>query len=379
MKARQRVKIAMKGGIPDRVPVFPVITDMHYSHMYGAPLWLTHVLPRLKADLIEMAEREYGFDGFEFNLFGPHAPDKYEVAVLDNGDKILKRGGRPWLKLYEDNYPSEIEPREQPVFKDLAQVKKLTYMRAENFKSGGFLSEFERLRKRFADDAYIACCTAGFTMNGLVNLRGSDRAFVDLYDEPELVHAIFEHLTASAIEAAKAAVSAGADGLYIGDAFASCSVISPQIFKEFCLPYYQMFVKEIKPLGADIYLHICGNASPILELMADTGADAIEPLDPLGGVSVADAKKRVGSRVCLKGGVNTLSLLNSTPEEVAEETKKVLSEGMANGGFILGSGDDIPRFAKKENIKAMVETCHKLGKYSSRDTAALDKSARSCT
>jgi len=362
MNARQRVKTAMKGGIPDRVPVFPVITDMNYSQLYGAPLWMTHVLPRLKADLIEMAVREYGFDGFEFHLFGSHAPDKYEVAYA-GGDKILKRGGKPWLKLYENSYPAEIEPQERPVFKDLKHVKSLTYTHAESFKSMGLLDEFERLRKRFGDDAYISCCTAGFTMNGLVHYRGSDQAFIDLYDEPELVHAIFEHLTAGSIESAKAAVSAGADGLYIGDAFSSCSVISPQIFKEFCLPYYQRFVKAIKPLGVDIYLHICGNASPILELMADTGVNAIEPLDPLGGVSVADAKKRVGNRVCLKGGVNTISLQDNTPEEVAEETKKVLREGMANGGFILGSGDDIPRFAKKENIRAMVETCHKFGKY----------------
>ena len=37
-------------------------------------------------------------------------------------------------------------------------------------------------------------------------------------------------------------------------------------------------------MGLKIYLHICGNSNPILEMMASTGVDAIEPLDPLGGV-----------------------------------------------------------------------------------------------
>ena len=51
-------------------------------------------------------------------------------------------------------------------------------------------------------------------------------------------------------------------------------------------------------------------------MLADTGAHAVEPLDPLGGVSVADAKRRIGGRVALMGGVNTLTLAHGTPEEV---------------------------------------------------------------
>ena len=358
----------MRGGIPDRVPVFPVITDMHTSYLYGVPLWQAGVFPRLRSDLLEMAVRQYGFDGFEMGAWVAPAPEsKYEV-VTDGGEKILRANGKPLLKLYDDGYPAAIEPEKQPLLKNVEQVKKLTYkMSEEIFKSGCF-EETERMRKRFGNDAYISSTAAAcFTMNGLVSRRGTEQAMTDLYDEPEFVHEIFGYLTAAAIEAAKAAVSAGADGLYIGDAFSSCSLISPQIFKEFCLPYYRRFVRALRPSGTDIYLHICGNASPILELMADTGVDAIEPLDPLGGVSVADAKRRVGHRVCLKGGVNTISLQYGTPEEVVEETKKVLSEGMANGGFILGTGDDIPRFAKPENIKAMGEACRSFGKYERKE------------
>ena len=98
-------------------------------------------------------------------------------------------------------------------------------------------------------------------------------------------------------------------------------------------------------------------------MMAETGVNCIEPLDPLGGVSVADAKKRVGGRVCLKGGVNTLTFVNGTPEEMEKETAEVLKQGMAGGGFLLGSGDDLPRESKPENIKIFVETAHRYGKY----------------
>ena len=140
-------------------------------------------------------------------------------------------------------------------------------------------------------------------------------------------------------------------------------VISPDNFREFCLPCYQRAMKEFHRMGTDVYLHICGNSAPLFEMMADTGVNAIEPLDPLGGVSVADAKKRVGDRVCLKGGVNTLTFMNGTTEDVERETRAVLEQGMAGGEFLLGSGDDFPRESKPENIKTFVETAHKYGKY----------------
>ncbi len=363
MTSRERVKIAMNGGIPDRVPVFPVITDMHTTFHYGVPLWQTSVFPRLKYDLLEMAVREYGFDGFEAPM-GPAADFGKFFVVKDEADKkYLYRGDEKLWELYDDNYPAPVQTGELPLVRTADEVKRMAFLKAEDYRASGCLDELERLRRRFGDDAYISGHAAGFTMNGLVSLRGSVQAMMDLYDDPDFVHEILDFLTAQAIETGKAVISAGMDCIYIGDAWSSCSLISPDLFREFCLPYYRRAVKEFRALGADVYLHICGNSAPLFEMMADTGVNAIEPLDPLGGVSVADAKRRVGSRVCLKGGVNTLAFLNGTVEEIAAETRFCLEQGMRGGAFLLGSGDDLPRQSKPENIRAMVETAHRYGKY----------------
>lgn len=353
----------MRGEMPDRVPVFPVITDMHTTYMYDVPLWQTAAFPRLKYDLLEMAVREYGFDGFEAPPGIPFAEGKDLCVRTEGGRRFLYENGVKKSELSDDNYPIAVDPPRQPLIEDVKQAEKRSYRKIDELRRTGYISEVARLVKRFGNDAYISSHAAGFTMNGLVNLRGSEQAMIDLFDEPELVHALFDNLCSEAVEIGKAIVDAGADCIYIGDAFSSCSLISPSQFREFCLPYYKRFVQEMKPYDIDIYMHICGNSSPLFEMMADSGVNAIEPLDPLGGVTVADAKARVGDRVTLKGGVNTLTLVNGTPEEVEEETKKVLSEGMAGGRFLLGSGDDIPRYAKRENILAMVETAHKFGVY----------------
>ena len=39
----------------------------------------------------------------------------------------------------------------------------------------------------------------------------------------------------------------------------------------------------------------------------------------------------------------------------------------------MGSGDDLPRESKAENIKAMVETAHKYGRYT-EETACVTES-----
>ena len=92
----------------------------------------------------------------------------------------------------------------------------------------------------------------------------------------------------------------------------------------------------------------------VLEMMADTGAHVVEPLDPLGGVSVADAKRRIGDRVALMGGLNTLTLSLGTPEQVRTEAIRKCREG-GPYDYILAAGDMVPPDTPLENLRAMVK------------------------
>jgi uroporphyrinogen decarboxylase len=156
------------------------------------------------------------------------------------------------------------------------------------------------------------------------------------------------------IRRAEALLRAGIDALYIGDAAASSSVISPRHFEQFCLPAYRAFCRHFREEDILIYIHVCGNSNPILEMLADTGAHTVEPLDPLGGVSVADAKRRIGDRVALMGGVSTLTLAHGTADEVRSEAIRKCREGGPHG-YVLAAGDMVPPVTPLENLKAMVD------------------------
>jgi len=137
----------------------------------------------------------------------------------------------------------------------------------------------------------------------------------------------------------------------------SASLISPKHFERFCLPAYRKFCRHFRDRIL-VYMHICGNSNPILEIMAGTGVHVVEPLDPLGGVSVADAKRRIGDKVALMGGLNTLTLCHGTAEEVrAEAIQKCLEGGPQ--GYILAAGDKVPPDTPLENLQAMVDVATK--------------------
>ena len=201
---------------------------------------------------------------------------------------------------------------------------------------------------------FVASSTLGMTMNTYTTLRGREQGMMDLFERPDFVAAVMDIQVETAIRQAEKLVTTGIDGLYIGDPAASASLISPQHFEKFCLPAYQKFCRHFASQDMLIYIHVCGNSNPILEMLADTGAQTVEPLDPLGGVSVADAKRRIGDRVTLMGGLNTVTLASGTPGDVREEAIQKCREGGPNG-YVLAAGDMIPPNTSLDNLRAMIQ------------------------
>jgi len=220
----------------------------------------------------------------------------------------------------------------------------------------GFTDEKIRLLRQARDRVphrFVASAPGGITMNTYTELRGREQAMIDFYERPAFVAEALKMQAEAVIRRAEKLLTTGIDALYIGDPSASASLISPQHFERFCLPAYQMFCRHFRDRDVLIYIHVCGNSNPILEMLADTGAHTVEPLDPLGGVSVADARRRIGDRVALMGGVNTLTLANGSPEEVAAEAAQKCREGGPRG-YILAAGDMVPPETPLANLKVLV-------------------------
>lgn len=352
MTPKERVRAAMEHRPVDRMPVFPVVTAYLGSRVLGRPYKDFVLDPSLVFEGIRAIRARFGFDGFEVGLGRAKDSPTPQLSTRDGITYLMDASGqRPVARLEDDDMPVPLDGT--PILTNKADLDKISVTPASYYIDAGCTEPVSQLVDDLGDDAFIAGVAAGQTMNSLAGWRGSEQAMLDLADDPGFVHAVMERATAISIEVGKALIHAGVDGIYIGDAWASASIISPRIYEEFCLPYHRRAAQAFQALGAKVYLHICGNSGPILEMMADTGVDAIEPLDVDGGVNLEEAKSRVGGRVCLKGGVSTLLLLNGTPDEVYTETRRCI-EILGPTGYILGSADDIPRDAPFANIEAMV-------------------------
>ena len=150
--------------------------------------------------------------------------------------------------------------------------------------------------------------------------------------------------TEALVAFATACIEAGAHLVQAGDSLASLDMISPATYRKWAWPAERRFFATINPLaeshGAATLLHICGNMSAVLESMADTGAHILE-LDHK--VSLGTAKERVGDRVCLMGNLDPVELLwRGKPEAVGLAARQAIADAGSGGGFILGSGCEVP-------------------------------------
>ncbi len=145
------------------------------------------------------------------------------------------------------------------------------------------------------------------------------------------------------------------------------SVISPSIFKKYNLPFIKDATKLCKEAGVISHLHVCGKSREVVEIVYDeTDLDVVEPLErpPSGNVDLMAIKRKFGDKLALKGNVNTFeTMLRGTVEDVKREAKWCIDVAAEGGGFVLATGDQVPRDTPDENIFALVETAERYGKY----------------
>jgi uroporphyrinogen-III decarboxylase len=212
-----------------------------------------------------------------------------------------------------------------------------------------------------------SCCPIGWAGNGTLQfciyMLGMEDAMLSLYSDPALINGLMDIITEIIIIQAKFFIDRGIRVLRLGDSAANMKVISPKMWRAFIKPQFITICKAIHAYcpEAKIYCHICGDVRPVIPDIIESGVDCIACLDPLGNVTVAEARRIAGNNYMLMGGVDTLSFINKTPEEIVLEAERCIRDGLAdNKYYALGSGCVVPRAAKPEALKALAIASHNL-------------------
>jgi len=195
-------------------------------------------------------------------------------------------------------------------------------------------------------------------------LFGTEKMIMEAYDDPEWVHQFLKILQKRKITFVKSLKGAKYDILELGGGDASTTVISPKLFNEFVAPYDSELIKLAHEARQRIVYHTCGGMMPILEDIAAMQPDAMETFTPpaMGAdVDLAEAKRRIGDKVCLIGGFDQFHFFKGcTPEQTRAEVRRCFEAAGENGGFILAPSDHFFD-ADVELIKAFADEARKCG------------------
>jgi hypothetical protein len=224
--------------------------------------------------------------------------------------------------------------------------------------------EFEKLFGPIVENciktAGDTCCPIGEAGNGTLQfciyMLGMENALVCMYSDPELIKELMDFATELIIAQSKFMIDKGVRILRLGDSAANMTVISPLMWRKFIKPQFTKICKAVHAYcdEAKIYCHICGNVLPVVSDLVETRIDCIAPLDPLGNFTIPEVRKIVGPDFMLMGGVNTLSFINKTEDEITKEAEQRIKDGFTNDGhFAVGSGCVVPRSAKAEVIRGL--------------------------
>jgi uroporphyrinogen decarboxylase len=199
-----------------------------------------------------------------------------------------------------------------------------------------------------------------------VFLHGFENLLMDFLVEPEFAHRLMDTVLDVTLRIARNAIRAGADAIVIADDYAGndSPFFSLAVFKEFVLPRLKRMVEVIHEEGGMAVKHSDGNLWPILDMIVDTGIDALNPMEPIAGMDIGRVKQKYGKRLCLIGNIDCAYILSEAPtEEVVAAVKECIRKASPGGGHIISSSNAIHSSVKPQNYRAMIEATKDCGRY----------------
>lgn len=154
-------------------------------------------------------------------------------------------------------------------------------------------------------------------------------------------------------------------GVLWGQDFAAQTgpLISPAMFRKFCLPAIQRRVRRMhENFGLTVLKHACGNNWKLWDMFVVAGYDAYQSIQNSAGMDLAKLKQAYGDKITLWGGVQVETLMSGTPADVKREVEDSFRYLAPGGRFIFSTSHSVAVGSRYENFMAMLDTYHRLAK-----------------
>ena len=188
---------------------------------------------------------------------------------------------------------------------------------------------------------------------------GLEQTYYLLQDHPEEVEVVLDKLHASLKRYVQVVAESPAE-VVIQYENTSSTLLSPAMFRRYCLPYLNEYADILKNAGKIFLVHMCGTLNRLTDDIGHGRFHGIADItpEPTGDLPLDEAARRLPGMVVV-GGIDPNTFINPDPAAVAAEVSGLIQRVKPYPGVLLGSADTTPRGTPPENIRliqGLVET-----------------------
>lgn len=185
---------------------------------------------------------------------------------------------------------------------------------------------------------YMPWLYVGSLFGRLRNFTGFERICYMIYDEPDLVDEIIQHLADLTCEILELTLPAMKDKVLIGHfwediCYRSGPMISPHYFRDHVVPRYRQITDVLHRFGIEHVIVDCdGWIGPLIDSWLDTGIDIMFPLERASGTDPVMLRREYGERLRLLGGIDKRAIAAGGDTIIRE--LEYLAPLVEQGGYI---------------------------------------------
>ena len=197
---------------------------------------------------------------------------------------------------------------------------------------------------------------ADFPIFDLLSMIRSMAPFIyDLYDDPDTIMDIMRTYQ-PIVDEQNIGILKSIGGTRIGRYAmrSSATFLSPDMFDEYVWPVLKPSILRFWQAGIRVVLHCDANWLPFLDRFLELPKTSVS-FEFDGVTDMVKAYEIIGGWHSMRGDVPATLFAYETPDAVNEYCEQLVSKIGTKGGFILGSGCEVPLNAKVENVKAFMD------------------------
>ena len=210
---------------------------------------------------------------------------------------------------------------------------------------------------------FVGQCVIGGYMY-LRSLIGPENLLYMFYDDPALIHACMEQwlkLSDSVIARHQQALSF--DELFIAEdiCYNHGALISPDMMREFLIPYYQQLLINMRRRQLDKNRHLGlqvdtdGFCDPVIDLYRELGMTHMSPFEAAAGCDVIRTGEKYPD-LRISGGVDK-RILAQGPKAIDEMIDRIFPAMQKRGGYIPTCDHGVPEEVSLENYLHFRKRC----------------------